>query len=150
MLFPTTRIQKTIILTCAALLLAGAAPARTVPTSQKKPSTARKHASAKSAKSKQARQTWRRRQSAPDGARVREIQAALIREHYLEGQPSGTWDARTKAALERYQGENGWQTKRIPDARALIKLGLGPDHANLLNPGTAALGETAARAGSQN
>lgn len=66
------------------------------------------------------------------------------------GQPSGAWDARTKGALERYQAENGWQTKRIPDARALIKLGLGPDHANLINPGTAALGETNGKGGNQN
>jgi len=38
----------------------------------------------------------------------------------------------------RYQSANGWQTKSLPDSRALIKLGLGPDHKNLLNPDTAA------------
>ena len=32
---------------------------------------------------------------------------------------------------------NGWQTKITPDSRALIKLGLGPDHKGLLNPETA-------------
>jgi hypothetical protein len=71
--------------------------------------------------------------------RAREIQEALIREHYLEGEPSGVWDQRTKDAMVRYQGENGWQTKITPDSRALIKLGLGPRHEGLLNPDSAAL-----------
>ncbi len=75
-----------------------------------------------------------------DSERVREIQSALIREHYLEGEPNGVWDARSKDAMQRFQGANGWQTKVVPDSRALIKLGLGPDRANLLNPETAAVG----------
>jgi len=39
--------------------------------------------------------------------------------------------------MERYQSDNGWQTKVVPDSRALIKLGLGPDHEHLLNPESA-------------
>ena len=63
-----------------------------------------------------------------------EIQQALIREKYLTGEPTGTWDARTQAALVKYQADNGWQTKVVPDSRALIKLGLGPNYsAELLN-----------------
>lgn len=54
------------------------------------------------------------------------IQAALIREHYLSGEPTGMWDARTQEAMRRYQGAQSWQTKIVPDSRALIKLGLGP------------------------
>jgi len=73
------------------------------------------------------------------GDRTREIQSALIREHYLTGEPSGTWDAETKDAMMRYQSANGWQTKSMPDSRALIKLGLGPDRKNLLNPDTAVI-----------
>lgn len=69
--------------------------------------------------------------------RTREIQSALIREHYLSGDPSGVWDADSKDAMTRYQAANGWQTKVTPDSRALIKLGLGPDHKDLLNPDTA-------------
>ena len=69
--------------------------------------------------------------------RTREIQEALIREHYLEGEPTGVWNAETKEALTHYQAENGWQTKVVPDSRALIKLGLGPDKSRLLNPETA-------------
>jgi peptidoglycan hydrolase-like protein with peptidoglycan-binding domain len=69
--------------------------------------------------------------------RTREIQSALIREHYLTGEPSGVWDSESKDAMTRYQAANGWQSKVTPDSRALIKLGLGPDHKDLLNPDTA-------------
>ena len=69
--------------------------------------------------------------------RTREIQSALIREHYLTGEPSGVWDSESKEAMVRYQQAHGWQSKVTPDSRALIKLGLGPDHKDLLNPDTA-------------
>lgn len=61
-----------------------------------------------------------------DSARVDQIQSALIREHYLTGQPNGDWNDETQAAMRKYQADHGWQTKLLPDARALIKLGLGP------------------------
>jgi peptidoglycan hydrolase-like protein with peptidoglycan-binding domain len=72
-----------------------------------------------------------------DSGRAREIQAALIREHYMDGEPSGSWDSVTQAAMQRYQADQGWQSKTTPDARALIKLGLGPSHDHLLNPESA-------------
>jgi len=28
--------------------------------------------------------------------------------------------------MQKFQEDNGWQTKLIPDSRAIIKLGLGP------------------------
>lgn len=70
--------------------------------------------------------------------RTREIQEALIRQHYLEGDANGVWDTRTQEACRKYQADNGWQSKVLPDSRALIKLGLGPDHTHVLNPETAA------------
>src|SRR5208282_4821411 len=79
----------------------------------------------------------KRGQKAIDSARARQIQTALIREHYMQGQPSGTWDAATQAAMQRYQADQGWQSKTTPDSRALIKLGLGPSHDHLLNPESA-------------
>jgi peptidoglycan hydrolase-like protein with peptidoglycan-binding domain len=78
---------------------------------------------------------WKRHgQQQIQGERAREIQEALIREHYLDGQPNGVWDARSNAAMRRYQAAQGWQSKVVPDSRALIKLGLGPSHENDLNP----------------
>ena len=59
--------------------------------------------------------------------RATEIQSALITKGYLAGTPSGTWDASSVAAMQKLQGDNGWQTKLVPDSRALIKLGLGPN-----------------------
>lgn len=79
--------------------------------------------------------TWKRHgQQQIAGDRAREIQEALIREHYMDGQPTGIWDARTTDALRRFQAAQGWQSKVVPDSRALIKLGLGPNHENDLNP----------------
>jgi len=72
-----------------------------------------------------------------DEERTAAIQSALIREHYLVGEPSGVWDQVSKDAMLCYQAANGWQTKITADSRALIKLGLGPDHKGLLNPETA-------------
>jgi peptidoglycan hydrolase-like protein with peptidoglycan-binding domain len=81
------------------------------------------------------RASWKRHgQQQISGDRAREIQEALIREHYLNGQPTGVWDSRTNDAMRRYQADQGWQSKVIPDSRALIKLGLGPSHENDLNP----------------
>jgi len=79
----------------------------------------------------------KRGQQAIDSTRAREIQTALIREHYMQGQPSGTWDSATQAAMQRYQADHGWQSKTTPDSRALIELGLGPSHDHLLNPESA-------------
>jgi peptidoglycan hydrolase-like protein with peptidoglycan-binding domain len=90
--------------------------------------------------SKKSRSRRSRGQQAITSDRTREIQQALIREHYLQGAPSGSWDSGTKAALVKYQHDNGWQTKVVPDSRALIKLGLGPSHDGLLNPESAAIG----------
>jgi hypothetical protein len=81
--------------------------------------------------------SWRRGQQKVDAGRAREIQEALIRQHYLSGSATGKWDGATEDALRKYQGDNGWQNKTVPDSRALIKLGLGPSHDHLLNPESA-------------
>ncbi len=82
-----------------------------------------------------------RGQMAIDGGRASQIQAALVRAHYLTGELSGKWDDSTQAAMRRYQADQGWQSKSIPDSRALIRLGLGPDHVHLLNPESAMVSE---------
>ena len=72
-------------------------------------------------------------QQSIDPARVTEIQQALIREHYLTGDATGNWDTATQAAMQKYQADQGWQTKLMPDSRALKKLGLGPDYSDAIN-----------------
>jgi hypothetical protein len=72
-----------------------------------------------------------------DADRARAIQDALIREHYLTGEPTGTWNQASEEAMRRYQSDHGWQTKEVPDSRALISLGLGPSKDHLLNPDSA-------------
>lgn len=66
-----------------------------------------------------------------DSARTTEIQNALIKSGYLSGEANGTWDAKTSSAMEKLQADNGWQTKIVPDSRAIIKLGLGPKQDNM-------------------
>ena len=61
-----------------------------------------------------------------DDERATQIQTALISKGYLSGEATGHWDANTEAAMQKFQSDNGWQTKLIPDSRAIIKLGLGP------------------------
>ena len=81
------------------------------------------------------RSSWRRRgQRGMDASRVREIQQALIRQNYLNGSADGVWGSASQAAMARYQADNGWQAKVVPDSRALIKLGLGPDRSSVINP----------------
>ncbi|HKN72466.1 MAG TPA: peptidoglycan-binding protein, partial [Terriglobales bacterium] len=79
----------------------------------------------------------KRGQQAIDSDRAREIQEALIRERYMDGEPTGSWDDATQAAMQRYQADQGWQSQTTPDSRALIRLGLGPSHDHLLNPESA-------------
>ncbi len=72
-----------------------------------------------------------------DSERAQAIQEALIREHYLSGEAAGIWNQSSEDAMRRYQADHGWQSKTVPDSRALISLGLGPSHDHLLNPESA-------------
>ena len=121
-------VKKLVILSFALVLCAGSALAAT-----KAASKSTKHGHHKSTGKRKA--SWKKKgQQGINSERAEEIQQALIRERYLTGEPTGTWDSRTQAALVKYQGDHGWQTKVVPDSRALIKLGLGPNYsAELLN-----------------
>jgi peptidoglycan hydrolase-like protein with peptidoglycan-binding domain len=74
-----------------------------------------------------------RGQQVIDSDRVTQIQQALAHEHYLAGDPTGDWDSATVTAMQKYQADHGWQTKLMPDPRALKSLGLGPDYSTALN-----------------
>jgi hypothetical protein len=83
-----------------------------------------------------------------DPERAQAIQEALIREHYMSGAAAGTWNQASEDAMRRYQADHGWQSKTVPDARALISLGLGPSHDHLLNPESAMTTEPVTHAAS--
>ena len=71
-----------------------------------------------------------------DDARATQLQAALIKSGYLSNDAaSGHWDSQTEAAMQKLQADNGWQTKLIPDSRAIIRLGLGPAQDTQLSSG---------------
>ena len=101
-----------------------------------------KHSGSRSRKrSRKSAGNWRHHgQQKIDSARAKEIQTALIREHYLQGTATGTWDQASQRAMVKFQADHGWQTKVVPDSRALIKLGLGPNRDHLLNPESAMTG----------
>ena len=94
-------------------------------------STAHTHKSHKAAKAVKSHKLHGQKEI--DANRATEIQQALIREHYMSGDPSGKWDDSTAAAMRKFQGDQGWQTRLMPDSRALKKLGLGPDYSGAIN-----------------
>ena len=149
--------RAALIFVCSLALIAAFTPANASQaspskTSTKKKSTAKQtsakkrpttYANAKmhmasSKKSLRKKKSTRPRgQQKIDSERAQAIQEALIREHYLSGEATGTWNAESEAAMRRYQADHGWQSKTVPDSRALIKLGLGPSKDHLLNPDSA-------------
>jgi peptidoglycan hydrolase-like protein with peptidoglycan-binding domain len=114
----------------AALIVPSAFASRVhrAPTSGKTQTTAHKTSG-----KKLRRAPKKRGQQVIEPERVSQIQLALIREHYLSGDATGKWDATTQAAMQKYQADQGWQTRLMPDSRALRKLGLGPDYSNAIN-----------------
>ncbi|WP_263385378.1 peptidoglycan-binding domain-containing protein [Granulicella arctica] len=109
------------ILLSSSLIVASAVPALAMTHSRRGPTSPKlfnKH-TAKVAHSNS--------QRAIDDSRATAIQTALISHGYLSGEATGHWDNQTEAAMQKMQADNGWQTKLIPDSRAIIKLGLGPN-----------------------
>ena len=131
------KLPRVVVMLAALCLLASfAAAATTKNTSSTSPkSTASSSSSKSKKKSKKSKKV--RGQKAIDATRTKQIQQALIEQKYMQGEPSGKWDDTTQAALRKYQSDHGWQSKTVPDSRALIKLGLGPSKEGLLNPETA-------------
>lgn len=119
-------VNKLVVVSAVLAFLAFKAPAQ----APAKPATssAKQH-SGKSHRRHSRKSSWKKHgQQGMQSDRVRSIQEALIREKYLNGESTGTWDARTEDAMSRYQADHGWQSKVTPDSRALIKLGLGPNY----------------------
>jgi peptidoglycan hydrolase-like protein with peptidoglycan-binding domain len=62
----------------------------------------------------------------PEPERIQEIQQALVQAGYLNAQPNGRWDDQTREAMRRYQAGHGFPVTGLPEAKSLMKLGLGP------------------------
>jgi len=77
-----------------------------------------------------------------EDARATQIQSALIKAGYMSGEPTGHWDSASESAMQKLQSDNGWQTKLIPDSRALIKLGLGPQTQQTASAAAASAGSS--------
>ena len=109
---------------------AASEPAKTI----KKPATQRVTKKTAQRKSSRHRPVRRRRSSyryrlakmRPEPNRIVQIQQALIREGYLKQETTGKWDDATRAAMRAFQQANGFQVTGLPEAKALMKLGLGP------------------------
>ena len=148
-MFVWNRFLQFAVVLCLSMIFAAVTSATTTTTSKPKPKhpqSSKTHNTSSSSSSKHHSKHSTTKSASKshgqrgiDQERTLAIQSALIQQHYLSGEPSGVWDQSTKDALTKYQADNGWQTKLTPDSRALIKLGLGPDHKGLLNPDTASI-----------
>jgi len=79
-----------------------------------------------SSRVKRAAAARRRAQLRPEPERIQEIQQALVQAGYLNAQPNGRWDDQTREAMRRYQADHGFPVTGLPEAKSLMKLGLGP------------------------
>ena len=86
--------------------------------------SATRHVSSKAKRAAAARR--RRAQLRPEPERIQEIQQALAQAGYLNAQPNGRWDDQTREAMRRYQAGHGFPVTGLPEAKSLMKLGLGP------------------------
>jgi len=127
------------IAACFALACAyssGAAPlARAQAASSSSASASPKPASHKRTANKH-RARVQPKQKAPTPDRISEIQSALARGGYYQGDPNGKWDSTTVAALQKFQSANGIGANGKLDAPTLQKLGLGSDIAGVSAPKT--------------
>src|SRR5271156_5250435 len=99
------------------------APASSGTASQKKKSTKKHHASKREPT-----------QKAPTPERISEIQSALARGGYYQGNPNGKWDSNTISAMQKFQSDNGLSNNGKIDATSLQKLGLGSGTAGVDAP----------------
>jgi hypothetical protein len=120
-------IVASMALACALSQGATASPRSPQTSSSAKPSKTTKHKS----KHHSGRQPS---QKAPTADRITEIQSALARGGYYQGQPNGKWDSNTVAALQKFQSAKGIDANGKLDAPTLQKLGLGSDIAGVSAP----------------
>ena len=96
----------------------------TSPSTPAKPSTKKKHHYVRREP----------KQKVPTPERISEIQSALARNGYYQGQPNGKWDSNTIGAMQKFQSDHGLDATGKLDALSLQKLGLGSDIAGVSAP----------------
>jgi peptidoglycan hydrolase-like protein with peptidoglycan-binding domain len=120
-------------LTLAAALLVASAPAFASQQQPASPSSASATPKKKTV-SKKHHSKRESTQRAPTPARISEIQSALARDGYYQGQPNGKWDSNTVAAMQKFQSGNGLEASGKLNALSLQKLGLGSSVAGVSAP----------------
>ena len=137
-------MYKIVLSALATAALVCSAGAATATTSQKKHHTgtptktsathSRKHAgtaatstSAKR-KGKKSKTSARSYQQAPTPERYKEIQDALARKGFFQGDTNGQWGADSVDALKRFQTSQNLGADGKLNSLSLIALGLGPNH----------------------
>lgn len=122
------RVVATLAFVCTLTAGVAAPRAAAAQTTSKSSTHKKKHRSAKRQPS----------QKAPTADRITEIQSALSRQGYYQGDPSGKMDYKTVAALQKFQSASGMDATGKLDAPTLQKLGLGSDIAGVSAPKPAA------------
>ena len=142
---PNSKMRKFAITGLLGLLIVAAIPCTSAAQAAK--SSAAPSASSATHKSSSATTTGKKKKSshrhssrrepfqkAPTPDRISEIQTALSRGGYFEGQPNGKWDSNTISAMEKFQSANGLNSSGKIDATTLQKLGLGSSTAGVDAP----------------
>jgi murein L,D-transpeptidase YcbB/YkuD len=70
----------------------------------------------------------------PSSGRIEQIQQALARSGYYQGDPSGRWDADTVGAMKQFQQAHGIKPSGKINVSSLQQLGLGSDVAGVAPP----------------
>ena len=91
-----------------------------------KKTTTKKKSGAKKTAGKKTTGNWRTSQRTPTPDRYKEIQQALASKGYMQGSPSGVWDASSVEALKKFQQDQSLEPSGKIDSLSLIALGLGP------------------------
>jgi peptidoglycan hydrolase-like protein with peptidoglycan-binding domain len=128
-------MKRTIkCLAVAAALLAVSAPGFSYQPQSSSSSSASSAKPKKKASSKKHHSKRESTQKAPTPARISEIQSALSRNGYYQGEPNGKWDSNTVAAMQKFQSGNGLEASGKLNALSLQKLGLGSSIAGVGAP----------------
>ena len=123
-----------IVILGVALLLGAAPFSLLAATPQGKPPSPTKPSTPAKKTAKKKKPARPRAQSTPTPDRIREIQVALAKRGFYEGEPNGKWDASSVEAMKKYQEANGLAATGKLDAKSLQKLGLGSEVAGAAPP----------------